>query len=124
MNAVVRRDAMEVRIISVPPGEAPEDIRRAWVGLTLPLAPGEVGPRPLPAFGVVSGPRTRVGQLWRVVTGRAPKSMQYVIRIDDALAALERASPEAAAWWRANTPDLVGSRRLFGFAAEVCEEIA
>ena len=32
---------MGIRIIAVPPGEAPEEIRRAWVGLVLPLAFGE-----------------------------------------------------------------------------------
>jgi hypothetical protein len=27
-----------VRIVQIPSGEAPEHIRKAWVGLTLPLA--------------------------------------------------------------------------------------
>src|SRR6516165_8028709 len=32
-----------IRVVDVPPGEAPESIRRCWVGLVLPLAPGFAG---------------------------------------------------------------------------------
>ena len=37
---VVRRHShgMDIRIISTPPGEAPEHVRAAWIGLTLPAA--------------------------------------------------------------------------------------
>jgi hypothetical protein len=114
---------MEVRIMSVPPGEAPEAVRQAWVGLVLPLAPGETGPRESAAFGVVTGPRRRFGQLLRLLTGRYKRAMQYVVAVDAAIEALEKASPEAADWWRENTPDLIGLGQTFGFAAEVCEEI-
>jgi hypothetical protein len=34
----------EICIVDVPPGEAPAAIRRAWVGLILPLKPGTSGP--------------------------------------------------------------------------------
>src|SRR5258708_2466637 len=33
-----------VRIIATPTGEPPEEVRRAWIGLELPLAAGETGP--------------------------------------------------------------------------------
>ena len=33
-----------IRIIATPPGEAPEHIRAAWVGLALPLASEETEP--------------------------------------------------------------------------------
>jgi hypothetical protein len=32
----MREAIVGVEIIAVPPGEAPEEIRAAWVGLTLP----------------------------------------------------------------------------------------
>jgi hypothetical protein len=32
--------AIKVRVFDLPPGEAPEWVRRAWVGLDLPLTPG------------------------------------------------------------------------------------
>jgi hypothetical protein len=116
--------SMEIRIVNVPPGEAPEAIRRAWVGLVLPLAPREKGPRALAAFGVVAGPRGLLGTLWRLFTGRYTRGVQYAVPVDAAIAALEEASPDAAAWWREKTPHLIGRSRTFGFAAEVCEEIA
>ncbi|HEY7315037.1 MAG TPA: hypothetical protein VH643_37170 [Gemmataceae bacterium] len=47
---------MFVRIIATPPGEAPEEIRQAWLGLELPLAAGETGPHNVPTGGVLSGP--------------------------------------------------------------------
>ena len=36
-----RRD-MEIRITDVPPGEAPEWVRQAWVGLVVPVLTEEV----------------------------------------------------------------------------------
>lgn len=114
---------MEIRIVDVPPGEAPEAIRRAWVGLILPLAPGETGLREMTGAGVLTGPRSLLGQLWYLLTGRGQRGLNYVVRVDDALDALEERSPEAAAWWRENTPHMIARGRTFGFAAEVCEEI-
>src|SRR5437773_6445609 len=54
-----------VRIISAPPGEAPADIRRAWVGLTLPI----VGRGPMTGFGsgVLTGPKS----ILELLCGRA-----------------------------------------------------
>jgi hypothetical protein len=115
---------MKVRIIDVPPGEAPEEVRRAWVGLILPVALGEVGPRSTPMYGVLSGPRSYLGHLWRVLTRHSPRAMQYVVPVDCALEILEETSPEAAAWWEEHTPHLVGCGKSFGFAVDVCEEIA
>src|SRR5262245_29015032 len=37
-DAATPAGAGRVRVTAVPPGEAPEDVRRAWVGLELPLA--------------------------------------------------------------------------------------
>src|SRR5947199_83534 len=61
---------MDIRIIDVPPGEAPEWVRRAWVGLVLPLAPGEYGPRVLAAAGVLTGPRGCAAALAQLLMGR------------------------------------------------------
>src|SRR6187455_3469002 len=52
---------MQVRIVQTPPGEAPIEVREAWVGLVLPLREGEVGPREILTQGVLSGPRTYLG---------------------------------------------------------------
>jgi len=114
---------MEIRIIATPPGEAPLSVRRAWVGLVLPLRPGEYGPNEVGVSGVLSGPRGFFAWLWRLLTGQFAVRVQYLVLVDEALDILEEASPNAAAWWRENAPHLIGRGRTFGFAAEVCEEI-
>jgi hypothetical protein len=116
---------MRVRIIGVPPGEAPEEVRRAWVGLILPVVPSAHAPRHVPHYGVLSGPYTWLGHIGRLLLGRAPaRSPCYIVPVDAALDVLKEASPEAVAWWRQNTPHLIGRRRMFGFPVEVCEELA
>ncbi len=114
---------MEVRIIDVPPGEAPRWVRRAWVGLVLPLADGEYGPRQLPAVGVLTGPRGFLGTLWRLLFDPPPSAWQYVVDVDEAIDILAEADPEAAAWWEDHAPHLLGRGKKFGFAEEVCEEV-
>ncbi len=117
---------MRVRIVAVPPGEAPEAIRRAWVGLVLPLAGGDdsesskaTGYGVLsrrPAWGILA-------RLWHRLTGRPARSRQYIVPVDAAIAILDRTSPDAAKWWRDHTPYLFGVGDQFGFAAEMCEEV-
>ncbi len=55
----------KIRIVACPPGEAPQAVREAWIGLELPLPPGRLGHRRgWLTTGVVSGPRT----WWQRVT--------------------------------------------------------
>ena len=114
---------MEVRIIEEPPGEAPLWVRRAWVGLVLPLPPGESGPRRVRASGVLTGPRGFFGTLWRLLVDPPPTSWAYIVDADEAIDILAEADSEAAAWWEDNAPHLLGRGRKFGFAEEVCEEV-
>ena len=114
---------MEVRIIDVPLGEAPLWVRKAWVGLVLPLADGENGPRRVPTSGVMTGPRGFFDILWRLLFDPFPSSWQYIVAVDEAIDILAESDPEAAAWWEVNAPHLVGKGRNFGFAEDVCEEV-
>lgn len=114
---------MKIRIIGLPQGEAPEEIRRAWVGLILPLASRHPVPRVVPNFGVLSRPRTTLGAFWRMLTGRDGRSLNYLVRVADAIAILDEAAPQAATWWRENAPHLFRPTMLFGFEVEVCKEI-
>jgi hypothetical protein len=109
-----------VRIIAVPPGEAPLWVREKWVGLTLPLlrwpsAGTFIG------FGAVSGPRTCLAQIWALLRGRSQRIYGFVVDASRAVDILDRASPEAAGWWREHAAELVLPKRSLIFHAEVCE---
>lgn len=75
---------MLIRIISTPPGGAPDYIRKQWIGLSLPAT------------------RTNV-QLGDVLT-RLPVNRigGFAVRWGDAMAALGKARPGAEQWWRTN----------------------
>src|SRR5262249_16921735 len=107
INVWNNRTVARLRILRTPPGEAPEDIRRAWVGAELPLRRGETEPAPHESVNVLSqqSPEWTNGY---VVDGRA------------AVAALASLSPDAAAWWRANAPHVVARGYRLFFPAEVC----
>jgi hypothetical protein len=102
--------AVSIRIVRTPPGEPPEWIRRAWVGLKLPLATGESKARCVPTEGALSGE----GPVF---------SMGYIVNGRKAVASLAAHSPEAAAWWRANAPHVVSSGYQLFFPAESCKEL-
>lgn len=115
---------VHVRIIAVPPGEAPLPVREAWVGLLLPLVPGDEGPVRLWGQGVLSGPKKpagRWGRWWRRLTGQVRAQRGYRVFVLTALERLEQKSPEAARWWRTSTPHLVAPGQVFIFSAQVGE---
>ena len=112
-----------IRVVRVPPGEAPLWVREKWVGLELPLARGERGPRHMLTSGVVSGPRNRFAALWRRLLGRLPDKAGYAVYVIDALAVLEKTAPEAVEWWRTNSPHLVNRKRKFLFQQAACEMV-
>ena len=113
----------EVRIIAVPPGEAPPEVRAKWVGLCLPVRRTLLGRsrRSVRAIGVLTGPRTLGCLLRALFTGEPVEG--YAVPVLPAIAILERSHPEAAAWWRANTPHLLRRGQHFVFSAEVCAEV-
>jgi hypothetical protein len=91
LSASNRQTVAHLRIVRTPPGEAPEEIRRAWVGVELPLYPGETEPSHFQTVGVLS----QRGAL---------ADMGYAVDGPTAVDTLEFQSPEAAAWWRENAP--------------------
>jgi hypothetical protein len=110
-----------VRIIAIPPGEAPPWVREQWVGLELPLAQSSASARSRRAFGVLSGPRGGWARFLAVLGGRTKRETGYPVRVSDALAVLEGKSPEAAAWWRTNVPHMMTPLRCFLFSESVCQ---
>ena len=72
-----------IRIISIPDGEAPESVRREWVGLELP----HLGQASGMIHGILSKRSHGVQSYWGV-----PQ--------DEAIRILEQRSPDAARWFR------------------------
>lgn len=114
----------KVRIIAVPPGEAPLWVREKWVGLELPLSQKSQAALSRRTAGVLSGPKNFFSALVGLVFGRYASTSGFLVPVLGALQVLEVASPEAAAWWRTNTPQLCKASRRFMFHAHVCEAIS
>jgi hypothetical protein len=112
-----------IRIVATPPGEAPEEVRREWIGLELPLAGGETGARLVRTGGVLTGPRTFLGKLFALVLGQSGQHYGYVIDAPQALMLLAEKAPWAAQWWRACAPHCWEPGYKFVFPAEGCAEV-
>ena len=82
-----RQKTVRIRITGTPPGEAPEHVRAAWVGLELPLLPGQTGPRTVEQVEVLSMQKTGA-------------EAGYMVDGKQAVALLAEHSPDAAAWWQ------------------------
>ena len=119
VEAFVNRPDWTVRIIAPPPGEAPLWVRQKWVGLDLPVARYS-GHRKFLGLGVLSAPRSWLGQWLAILRGRAEWIAGYTVEALPAFGILNEKSPEAAAWWRSNTPHLIAPKRYLIFPEEVC----
>ena len=73
-----------LRITAVPPGEAPEWVRQAWVGVRMPLATRGPGVRSARVVGVISGPHSFLAQLKQILSGRGRREQGYCVRVTDA----------------------------------------
>jgi hypothetical protein len=78
--------AKTIKIVAIPDGEAPEEVRRGWLGCILPCEP-ECGHVPMYIEGVLSGPKLE-------------KVAGFSVPQEKALAILEQQTPAAAAWFR------------------------
>ena len=112
---------MNIRIISTPAGEAPLWVREKWVGLELPLSKNDSSTIIGLGTGVLTGPRTLVGQLLGAFLGKSFFVRGYKVAVIEAIGVLEKASPETAAWWKSNAPHLVKPKKYFLFRKEECQ---
>jgi hypothetical protein len=111
---------MNVRIVKRPLGEAPEDIRDAWIGLSLPVLPRYSRIVERRAIGVISGPKSLLGIWWRQLFGSEPRWQAYMVSAETAVNRLADANPSAAAWWRVNTPHLLKPGGCLVFDKDCC----
>jgi hypothetical protein len=114
---------MKIRIKSTPPGEAPEHVRQAWIGLEIPVPARFTGRRRAFGVGVLSGPKSRLGALLAWLYGRAQRHVGYIVEASVAVDLLASRCPEAAEWWRQHAPRFIEPGRYFMFAAESCDEL-
>jgi hypothetical protein len=113
-----------IRIIAVPPGEAPDHIRQSWVNVAIPLSPPPYDKkRRFRSVGVVSGPKTILGLIFAAVRGKCFKWDGYAVEALVAVEALAEKNADAAQWWRQNAPHLMRKGQRLVFPAEVCEEV-
>lgn len=73
--------------------------------------------------GVLTSPRSHWMIRLRDWLGLYRYRVGYAVPAMQAIAILEKASPEAARWWRENTPHLFQPDQLFLFQAEECERV-
>ena len=113
-----------IRIIATPPGQAPQWVREKWVGLELPLATRYPQQRVRSlSSGVLDGPPTFLGFLGRLFRGRVSVTNGFAVDGTMAIAVLETKHPDAASWWKTNTPRLLESNRCLVFQNDVCQLI-
>jgi hypothetical protein len=114
---------MQIRIISIPPGEAPEEVRKAWIGLVLPVPDKYANVDAAPVAGVLSGPKTFFGIILARFRGQIKREPGYVVAADTAVEILNQHAPDAATWWRQNAGRTIAPGKHFVFARDVCEVI-
>ncbi len=111
---------MNIRILKRPIGEAPEHIRDAWIGLTLPVLPQFPDVITARSFGVLTGPRNWLTSRLRTFLGGGELNRGYPVDSAGAFEILKKANPPAAAWWLANAPHLLRNKRSLFFDEECC----
>jgi hypothetical protein len=111
---------VKIRITGVPPGEAPLWVREKWVGLELSTPMGAIT---TPTMGVLSRPPTFIHKIWDRLFRRYEIVTGYVVNARHAVDRLSAVSPEAAAWWRENTREMLAADEDLVFHDTVSELI-
>jgi len=110
---------MHITITRRPIGEAPEWVRDAWIGLTLPTS--QSVEKHWRGVGVLTGPTKALQLWWELLRGRSIPVTGFLVDAKIAVNLLDEKNATAAQWWRENTPELIASGRGFIFDADACE---
>jgi hypothetical protein len=111
---------MNIRIVRRPHGEAPEDVRDAWIGLLLPVVLSQSRLVERRTFGVLSGPRSRLALRLKTLFGGGTRRRGYAVNAPVAIDILQDVNPLAAAWWRTNAPQWIKPGLCLFFEEECC----
>jgi hypothetical protein len=112
---------MQITITRRPIGEAPEWVRDAWIGLSLPTS--QSAKKHWRGVGVLTGPTRALQLWWALLRGRTISVTGYLVDSKIAVDLLGEKNAAAAQWWRENTPELIASGRGFVFDADACEPL-
>jgi hypothetical protein len=107
-----------IRIVAIPPGQAPLWVRESWVGLELPALRDR--PEKRRTVGVLERPDL-AQFLWDLMCGRVQSATGYMVETLQAVEVLDGANAAAATWWRQNAPHLLQPKRYLLFPVEVCQ---
>src|SRR5665213_4593124 len=105
---------MRIHIVDMPTGPAPEDVRKAWIGMRLQLLAGY--DRRVTRL-TVSSPRpiSIIGWLIALVTGRIKIMRGYFVDANEAVEQLSKSAPFAANWFREQWPQSLAPGMVFMF---------
>lgn len=78
---------LKIRIIDIPPGELPEEIRKEWVGLEFPIAEDVFAGNIIQA-GAWLGPPSNLGG--------------YLVEVKVAIKTLNQKNPYVANYWKSS----------------------
>jgi len=109
-----------IEIIATPPGEAPEEIRKSWVGVVIPLPPKFQKERATTGYGVLTGPRSWFLALLPFLHRNKIKWTGYWVRGREAVDALAKKDQAAAEWWKEKAPHVLGRLWCLSFPTDVC----
>ncbi|HEY8027316.1 MAG TPA: hypothetical protein VIF60_22425 [Burkholderiaceae bacterium] len=111
-----------IQIVSTPPGEAPLEIRQAWIGTVLPVANNSPIPIKVPVVGVLTGRRTFAQRIWRRIARVRKNEMWegFPIFGRQAIEELEKTNAVAANWWRQNAPHVLAAGQILIFPSACC----
>jgi hypothetical protein len=110
---------MRIEIVSRPDGEAPEWVRDAWIGLEL-RALNRV-PEKILGFGVLSGPKSRLGEWFGTFVGRTVSYEGFIVDAVEAVQSLSLHNSEAARWWRENCSHILEPGGSLMFRSQECK---
>jgi hypothetical protein len=109
-----------IEIIATPPGEAPEEFRRSWIGVLIPLPADAQTEQENTGYGVLTGPRSWFPALFPFLHKAKVRWRGYRVCGADAVAALAKRDQSAAEWWKSNAPHVLKKRWHLLFPADVC----
>jgi len=108
-----------IKIVDLPPGKAPVEIRSKWIGLELPITPADMHKAYMASL--LTSPKCYLGIFIESRENDFLTNGAYFVSGAEALEILARASPETAKWWRKKAPNFQKPQSAFLFSAACCE---